>query len=66
MLDQQYARYAAVLNELGDEVNPSDISDLDSDQITMPTTSSISRRESSCTPFLRRSPRPNTLVTFMR
>ena len=38
MLDQQYARYAAVLNDLGDEVKPSDLSDLNPDQISLLTT----------------------------
>lgn len=57
MLDQQYARYAAVLNELGDDVNPSDISDLDSDQITMLTTLfHLTPREQLHTIFAPKSP----------
>jgi len=57
MLDQQYARYAAVLNELGDEVNPSDLSDLNADQISMLTTLfHLTPREQLHTIFAPKSP----------
>lgn len=57
MLDQQYARYAAVLNDLGDEVNPSEISDLNADQIAMLTTLfHLTPREQLHTIFAPKSP----------
>lgn len=57
MLDQQYARYAAVLNDLGDEVNPSEISDLNGDQIaTLTTLFHLTPREQLHTIFAPKSP----------